>query len=116
MAPENGRRFGITFPRDLRAATLSPAAATVAARAGLAAPTVPCGCEAMFGLPRCSAPCRAVPFQLDPHGSANLGNPTSPRESGRPDSNGGCPENGKELEEKVTAAVRLPVLKLLGLM
>lgn len=78
MAPENGHHFGIAFPRDLRAAALSPAATTVAARAGLAAPTVPCGCGAMFELPRCSVLCRAVravPFQLDPHGSTNLGNP-----------------------------------------
>lgn len=47
------------------------------ARAGLAAPTVPGGCAAMFELPRCSGAvlCRAVPFQLDPQGSADLGNP-----------------------------------------
>lgn len=48
------------------------------ARAGLAAPTVPGGCVDVRTAPvlRCRAvPCRAVPFQLDPQGSADLGNP-----------------------------------------
>lgn len=39
--------------------------------------TEPCtGTAVMFELPRCSGavPCWAVPFQLDPHGSADMGN------------------------------------------